>query len=139
MLRYVIASHGTLSSGFLNALSLLAGDCKNVDIVKAFVDDQSLEDNVNDVISDYGSADTVVVFTDLYGGSVNQYFAKMLLDGRDIRLITGFNLILLIEIIIGMGDDFNEEFVMNAIERARGQMLYMNAALLMPADYSDCE
>jgi mannose/fructose-specific phosphotransferase system component IIA len=134
MLRYVIASHGTLSDGFLNALGLFIGEPGNVEAITAFVDEEPLENRVEAVLSRYDDGDTIVVFTDLLGGSVNQYFSKMLNGPRKLHLIAGCNLVLLLEVILGMADEFDLSFVRSAIEKSRKEMVYMNDLLFAAAN-----
>jgi PTS system mannose-specific IIA component/fructoselysine and glucoselysine-specific PTS system IIA component len=130
MLRYIIASHGILSEGFLDALGLLIGELGNVEAITAFVNEESLEKRVEAILSRYDDCDTIVIFTDLLGGSVNQHFAKMMSGSGKLHLIAGCNLVLLLEVILGMPDEFDESFVRSAIEKSRKEMVYMNDFML---------
>ncbi|MDR0615369.1 MAG: hypothetical protein LBG29_01045 [Synergistaceae bacterium] len=133
MLRYVIASHGTLSEGFLNALGLFIGELDNVEAIAAFVDEEPLEKRVAAVLSRYDDDDMIVVFTDMLGGSVNQHFSKMLSGHRKLHLIAGCNLVLLLEVILGMTDECDLNFIRSAVEKSKKEMVYMNDFMLAAA------
>ncbi|MEK0152933.1 hypothetical protein WMB10_08590 [Tetragenococcus halophilus] len=75
---------------------------------------------VDQFFEDYRMEDEYVVFTDLFGGSVNQkifsYKTKF-----DFYLITGFNLPILLEIIL-YNQTLNEEIVKQLVENCRKEL-----------------
>ena len=129
MIKYIIATHGTLSEGFLNALELFLGDGYEIHTISAYIDEISLEDKFNDIISKFNKNDEVIVFTDINGGSVNQFFTKRLLASHNLHVITGVNLGLIIELILCLGSTVNTQIIETAITQAREQILYMNETI----------
>lgn len=126
MINYVIATHGTLGEGFLSSLSLFLGETENIDTISAYMDNESIEDKVEKLFRKYGEDDVVVVFTDMYGGSINQYFSKYLLERENTHVVTGINLGLIMEVIMQMNEEFDVDIINNALEASKGQILYMN-------------
>lgn len=95
--RTVIATHGTLAEGFKSALSIIAG----ADGVEAYncytTEDFNLQSTIDQIMKKHDpETEELFVFTDLFGGSVNNGFVKALQDYR-FHLITNTSLGLLID------------------------------------------
>ena len=71
MNRIIIASHGKLAEGMKNTVEFFGGN--NVDYLEQTMTDTGFEKKVIELFHKYKD-DNVIVFTDLYGGSVNQCF-----------------------------------------------------------------
>lgn len=121
----LIASHGTLAQGVQSAVNIIVGD-NDTTIINAYVD----ESNFKEVLKEYfANHDEVCVLTDLFGGSVNQEIMQYM-KGKNIHVITGVNLSLALEIILtNKNDVLTEEKIMQIIEVARQQILYINKEL----------
>ena len=127
MRRFLIITHGTLSEGFKNTLSMITGAHSNVTAISAFIQNVSLEDLTKDFMSKVEEKDEVVVLTDLLGGSVNQFFIHHI-DKLHFHLITGINLALLMSLVFYPQDKYlDENSITEEVKRAREQMVYMNA------------
>lgn len=100
MVGIVIATHGTLSEGFLNALELIAGKQENIETVSLNHDDSvegytlSFETAIKNVDTGRG----VLVFLDFFGGTPSNVAASYLRE-KDISFVLGVNLPMLLEII----------------------------------------
>lgn len=102
--RYLIASHGTLANGFKSAISIILGDSENIDTICAYVEEEfSLNDTITSYINsiDFNS-EKLIIFTDLQGGSVNNFFVQ-LLSKYDFELFSNVNLGFILETIITKG------------------------------------
>ncbi|MFC0291399.1 PTS sugar transporter subunit IIA [Bombilactobacillus bombi] len=99
MSKILIATHGNFASGIAKSIELLTGETANITAIDAYVDDNDLDKELNNYIQTVNPQDNIYVFTDIYGGSVNQKimitFQK---NNISARIITGFNLPLLLEI-----------------------------------------
>lgn len=98
--KVVIATHGTLAEGFKSALSIITG-VDNMDVYSCYT---TSDFNLNYVIekimknTDF-EKEELFVFTDLFGGSVNNGFVKALED-YNFHLITNINLGLLVDFLL---------------------------------------
>lgn len=126
MINYIIATHGHLSEGILSALKLLIGEGYNIDIIAAYVDDIPLDVKFQDIFNKYDEDSSTLIFTDILGGSINQYFLRQIIEGLDIHVITGINLALILELVLKLECTIDEQTIMETIETAREQMLYVN-------------
>lgn len=126
MRYYLIVSHGTLAQGFLDTLGMIAGTPEHITAICAYVENISIESQVKDFFDRMTEDDEIVVFTDILGGSVNQFFITML-RRQHFHLITGINLAVVIAVIYIPEDGYIEEArIHDELERARNQMVYMN-------------
>lgn len=76
----IIATHGTLASGFASALNIIVGELKDTTIICGYTSadfdlDHTIEQTMGSI--DFDTTE-VVVFTDLFGGSINNGFTKAL-------------------------------------------------------------
>src|SRR3569833_2609897 len=109
--KFLIATHGTFAQGAKSSLDIIAGVQDNVYLVQAYLDDiNTLEMELDALLKSSPSTEEWVVFTDLLGGSVTNQLARYAAAGN-IRFIAGFNLRLLLEIVMSS---------------AREQMVYVN-------------
>ena len=94
--KIVIATHGTLAEGFKSALQIIAG-AENVEAFNCYTSpDFNLQETIQKIMDSKGSEEELFVFTDLFGGSVNNGFVAAL-KTYDFHLITNTSLGLLIE------------------------------------------
>ncbi len=70
------------------------------------------------------SDDELLVFTDLLGGSITNQVLRVT-QGKHVHVVSGFNLALLIEILMADGDEPAEEIIESAIANAKDQMVYV--------------
>ena len=115
MLQIILASHGHLASGFNSALDVLTGSC-TIKVFDAFLDEQSLKDIIADNLKSIEAEDTLVMCSDLYGGSVNQTMA-LFLDRPHTYLIAGVNLAFLLE--LSLKTEITEEELETLIDESR--------------------
>lgn len=97
--KIVIATHGMLAEGFKSALQIIAG-AENVEAFNCYTSpDFNLQETIQKVMDSKGPEEELFVFTDLFGGSVNNGFVAAL-KTYDFHLITNTSLGLLIDFIL---------------------------------------
>ena len=93
MIGMLLISHGGMAEGMLDSMELIMGSCEQMHTVSlcAGEDFESLLD----------SGDGVLVFVDLYGASpfnaAVYAAARMAQEGRNVRVLAGMNLAMLLE------------------------------------------
>ena len=122
MRKIMIATHGYLANGIKSSIELLTGKKENVSYLNAYVDDKDYTLEIKKFMESIGEEDEAVIFTDIYGGSVNQKAVLMLPEDKKIFLITGFNLPVVIEILL-FSEPLNDTVVKRIIEESRIQLL----------------
>lgn len=99
----IIASHGNFAEGLYNALRIILGkdQLQNIDYLNCYIEEtQNVTKDVEAILERYD--DEVLVFTDLFGGSVNTVFYSFM-EKKNFELISGMNLPLLIEAVLFQG------------------------------------
>ena len=132
MNKIIIASHGKLAQGMKNTIEFFGGS--GIECIEQTMTDTGFEVKVKEILSKYKD-DNCIVFTDLYGGSVNQCFFKNLKDYK-FHLITGMNLAVILECVLA-SVEINDEFIKDAIEMSKNQFCYMNDLLNIANDDDD--
>ena len=90
MVKIMLASHGNLAAGMLSSAEMVFGKQDNVSVICADVSTR-----IKGFIDSIAPDDSWIIFTDLFGGSVNNEFMKYI-SNPQIRLIAGMNLALVI-------------------------------------------
>lgn len=117
MTKFAIATHGNFAKGLESTLELFVPN-QDITFLSAYVEDlPPIEQQLEDFFANLDNEELVVVFTDLFGGSVNQ---KVLLgsEGKNIQIIAGFNLPIVLEIILNQ-EDLTTEKIQQLIEASR--------------------
>ena len=103
MVGIIVSGHGNFASGLLSTLKLIAGEQENV-IGIDFIDGQGsaeLKNNIKETINNFG--DDIFILTDLAGGSpfTNSVLLKEELINKNIEVISGTNIPMLLEVVLG--------------------------------------
>lgn len=101
--QIIVASHGRFAEGIYSAMEVILGkeQLVNLHYLNCYVDEkQNVTADIENLLHCYDGE--IVVFTDLFGGSVNNTFHFMK-DKKDFVLVAGVNLALLIEAVLYQG------------------------------------
>ncbi|WP_303015482.1 PTS sugar transporter subunit IIA [Holdemania massiliensis] len=96
-MRLLLGSHGHLASGMATAIEILGGPQPHLTILDAYVDQRNIDEELKAYFASVPSEETVVMLSDLYGGSVNQKM-YLYLERPHTYLIAGVNLALVLEL-----------------------------------------
>lgn len=127
--KYLVATHGKLASGFQSSLNILADKGKNIEVIDAYVTEEDYTTKITEFVQKVGPEDQAIIFTDLFGGSVNQkVFAEVLTQKREnIYIISNTNLAILLTLIVGnQEEDLTEQLILNAIEESQVKLVQTN-------------
>jgi len=127
--KFLIATHGTFAAGVKSSLDIIVGAMEHIFLIQAYVDEAvSVEEQINQVMEKVGESDELIVFTDILGGSITNQVLQHALKSN-VHVISGFNLPLLIEVMMVDADTPVEETIASAIDNAKEQMAYVNKLL----------
>lgn len=126
MKKIIVATHHKLADGFKDTLDYIAPNTVNIITLCAYMDNTSVNNQIEDILKGFENKEKVIVLTDLLGGSVNQEFVKKL-SNYNIDLITGVNLPLLLTLALNINNEtFDDNFIRQAVEESRKQLVYVN-------------
>ena len=126
MRKFLIATHGTFSSGIKSSLDIIIGQTDNVFIIDAYVDgNKSIEDALISILKNVEASDELVVFSDLLGGSITNQVLRYALK-ENVHVVSGINLPLLIDVLLADADAPIDKVIEQAIANAKDQIVYVN-------------
>ena len=113
MLKIFLSSHGSMASGIKSSLGILMGDCSNLTVFDAYLDETSVQEHLDAFYQTVGPEDEVLLCSDLYGGSVNQAMFTYL-DHPNTRLVAGVNMSFMMNLLSeeeGVSDERLDEII----------------------------
>jgi len=124
MRKILIATHGYLADGVKSSIEILCGAKNNISYINAYVDDTNIDEKIEVFFKDLKGEDEAVIFTDIFGGSVNQKFIPHCTK-PNVHIIAGFNLAIILEIIF-KDKPLSKDNIKEEIENCRNQLIYVN-------------
>lgn len=122
MIRVLITSHGGMAEGMAESVRMLVGEQGHLDVV-AFEDEMGtdeLEERYRAVLGDASEENQHLVFCDIMGGSPFNVVSRFSYKNKNISVIYGMNLPLVIEALMGSasGDVRLDELVADLVGKA---------------------
>ncbi|NFH90998.1 PTS sugar transporter subunit IIA [Clostridium botulinum] len=119
--KYLIATHGELAKGIQSSLNILAGIGKDVEVINAYITDEDYTPKIVNFIESISDDEQGVIFTDLFGGSVNQKTVTEVLNSKkeNIFIISNANLAIVLSMMFSVEETFNEEYIKKSIEESQ--------------------
>jgi mannose PTS system EIIA component len=133
--KFLIASHGKLAAGLQSSLEILANKGKDVEIINAYLTEEDYTPKITAFTTSVQADEQGVIFTDLFGGSVNQKVVNQVLadEKKNIFVISNTNLAIVLSLLLSPEDTFTIESISAAIRD--GQVTLVSLAL--PTDKAD--
>lgn len=124
--RYLVATHGELAKGFQSSLNILADKGNSIEIINAYVTDEDYTSQIVEFIQSVEQDEQAIIFTDLFGGSVNQrVLAEVLTQKKEnIFIISNANLAILLTLIVGSEEEkLTDALISDAIEESQVRLV----------------
>lgn len=126
MRKYLIATHGTFAGGIKSSLDIILGESETINLIEAYTEtNKSLQEDIEEVMTQLIPEDELIVFTDLLGGSISNQILQFGLR-ENIFIVAGINLPLLLDIMLADSETPINEVIENGIENGREQMVFVN-------------
>jgi len=123
--KFLIATHGNLATGVKSTLDIIIGQTENVFLIEAYVkENKGIESDLAALLKTLGKNDELIIFTDLLGGSITNQAVRFT-QSRNVHIVSGFNLALLIEVLMADAGTPAEEVIESAIQNAKEQIVYV--------------
>lgn len=98
----ILISHGNYAKYAMESAEMIVGKQENYEIISV-TDDKDLECVTNELTSAYErlkSDREVIILADIFGGTPCNACASLILKGANIEVYTGFNLPVLLELLL---------------------------------------
>lgn len=128
MRKILIATHGIYAEGIKSAAEFILGPQPEITTICAYTGDIALKDELEAYFDGCTAEDEVIILTDIYGGSVNQACMEYM-NRPDTHLITGVNLVLLLQIMTMEQSSCEKEALLSIVKEAREQISYVNESV----------
>jgi mannose/fructose-specific phosphotransferase system component IIA len=124
--KFLIATHGAFAKGISSSLDIIIGPMENVFLLQAYLDEnKGIEEELTGLLGNVREDDEWVIFSDLLGGSITNQVLQVALR-ENVHVVAGFNLPVLLEVLLADTNDPIEEVIEQAIIQAREQLVYVN-------------
>lgn len=122
MKKFAIASHEKMALGIQSTLELFVGKDLDITYMAAYVEGlPDIDVQIATFFDNIHEEDQVVIFTDMFGGSVNQKITLAAKDRTNVFIVAGFNLPVMIEIIYG-AEIYTDKLLRDLLENGRQAM-----------------
>ncbi|HCY05892.1 MAG: hypothetical protein WBH68_06075 [Erysipelotrichaceae bacterium] len=119
MLKIFLSSHGHFASGLKSSLDILIGNSDVVTVFDAYIDEKTVQEQLELFYEKTKEDDQILLLSDLYGGSVNQVMATYL-DRPNTTLVAGVNLAFVLE--VATKEKISEEELEIIIKQSRNAL-----------------
>lgn len=128
MKHILLLTHGAFAEGIKTSAELIAGTCDNITTMCIDENDapQMVSDRIREYLNQLPNEDVKLILTDIPGGSTTQGALPFTSDEKNIYVMTGLNLGLLLELVLGCHGEDVEADLHRAIENAQGTMQLLN-------------
>lgn len=125
MNKILLASHGQFAIGLKNTLEIFLGPSDRIVAVGAYMDSSSDYMHELQQFIDTAKEDESIIFTDIYGGSVNQQVTRMVLESnKAIPIITSMNLPIVLSIALA-NQALSSSFINQTISECIPQLIQL--------------
>ncbi|OIK40433.1 PTS fructose transporter subunit IIA [Pediococcus acidilactici] len=102
-MKIILASHGALAKGMKDTLDMIVGNQVSIQAYSAYDEDVDFASDISQQITREVNEQFIIV-TDVMGGSVNNAMTELVLRYKNVFLITGMNLPLVLSLATYSGD-----------------------------------
>ena len=132
MKHVLLFTHGGLSKGFKSALDVISSNTFQEITTISLMNEDSFEDitnQIDDFFSKVEKDDICIGCTDIPAGSTTKLLVPYLEKHENFYMVSGLNLGLLLEIMLGDPLDNPKDWLRNAIVSSRDTLLFLNDML----------
>lgn len=125
-MKIILVSHGKLALGMKDTLQLIVGPRDDVIAYEAYEDDKGDKfiGQIKKLVSE-NADEKFIIITDVLGGSVNNEMTSLLKEHKNIYLITGMNLPLVITLAT-KPDEVNSKFIDSIVREGKKGVINVN-------------
>lgn len=127
MIQFIIATHGKFAEGIKDSVNLIIGEVDNLEVLSCYVEkDFNLKKEILKLLNKYSNK-KIIVITDIFGGSVNNEFLNYISKFKNLHVISGLNLPLLLNLIENQ-KEYEEivDLIESSIKESNLSMRYCN-------------
>lgn len=126
-MKIILVSHGQLALGMKNTLEMIAGFKDDIMAYAAYDENAGNEfiSEIETVVKN-SEEETVIIISDVFGGSVNNEMMQLLRSYKNIYLITGMNFPLVVTLAMMNKNKVSKKDVVSAIRAGQEGVVLVN-------------
>lgn len=127
MIQFIIATHGKFALGIKDSINLIIGEVENLEILSCYIEkDFNLKKEILKLLNKYSNK-KIIVITDIFGGSVNNEFLNYINEFKNLHVVSGLNLPLVLSLIENQ-NEYEEivDLIESSIEDSNFSIKYCN-------------
>lgn len=129
MLKILLVAHGRFPEGIKSSVEIIMGKQDNLFVINAYTGDTPFEEELNSFMETVDlDKDKLIIISDIFGGSVNQKTLSNI-DMKKVKLISGLNLSILLEILMLQEEDVTDEKIRSIVEETKKHIMFVNDSL----------
>lgn len=130
MKKVIVLTHGKLSEGFLSAFETIGGKENGFETIAMEAKDSPsiVLKKIQNTLAKYSSDDTIILLTDIPAGSTTKIAVSFLKDYKNLYIVSGINLGLLLEIMLDPMEEVDES-IRRAISLSKESIQFINDEL----------
>ena len=122
----LVVSHGPLAASIVSSAEMIAGKISDERLQTLML--ELFYKKMNELTESLlEKNEKVIILTDLLGGTPNNTALKIAIENDRVSVITGYNLMLLIEVFSSIDDELDNN---NLVENGKGALLNLNGIAL---------
>lgn len=130
-MKVVLISHSNMAVGMKQTLNMIIGDDKNVLAFAAYVNGSTDEiEKVKKMVET--EKEQFIILTDLLGGSVNNEMMQLLENNNNVKLVTGMNLPLAMQLQLKLSttDNLSDKELAEIIDESKNALANVKKLLV---------
>ncbi|MFH5811244.1 PTS sugar transporter subunit IIA [Companilactobacillus sp. FL22-1] len=130
-MKVVLISHSNMAVGMKQTLNMIIGDDKNVLAFAAYVNGSTDEiEKVKKMVET--EKEQFIILTDLLGGSVNNEMMQLLENNNNVKLVTGMNLPLAMQLQLKLSttDKLSDKELAEIIDESKNALANVKKLLV---------
>lgn len=116
-----------MAEGVVDSIRMLAGEQTQIDYLCGYVDgNEDMERAVREKLASIEPNREIIIFTDLFGGSVNNTVLRAAKGMEGIHVIAGMNLALILGVLFAPEEEEIGSIIQRSVAEARQGIIYCN-------------
>ncbi|HIX81744.1 hypothetical protein B5E92_10630 [Erysipelatoclostridium sp. An15] len=141
MTNIILFSHGQLAVGLADSCKLIIGE-NRFKVLNILLDQsiEQIEHNLDNVIDGFSKEQPIVIVTDIPGGSTTQTAIKKISQRKNVYVVTGMNLGLVMSLSflsLSNDDEDNKNKIRGVIEENRNGIYLVNDVMNLNDELSN--
>ena len=128
MRKIILASHGDYAKGLLDSVRMVVGSLADDITAYGLYEGASAEDYARELEREIAAAPAAeyIIITDIFGASVCTAMMR-LTRHRQVRLFTGMNLSMILELLTGYPGPLSESDIVSLVESSRQGIMHISS------------